>query len=361
MNITSGEAEREAERMLNEAYGRADDEDEDDYQQSIEERQKRLEELWRMEEQQAARAEAFFRKNSERQQRWLKASIYIPLFLAAVLYSFEKSDNRFLYSVLGIEQITVVRINFSLIAFSGFVWVVRYLQFGIGVLPLPKLLARKENEWAQDSAATSYERTAKLAQLRAKDSGRNQTLSGRARSNGTMSEPRDRLLAEVDRLGRSNTINLAFGLSSTVAGLAILYATVFGSNPSDTTSLEKFLISYLPKFSLIVFIEIFAYFFLGLYKKGLADIKYFQNEITNIESKSVALDAALTFREKDIVASVLEKISNTERNHVLEKGQTTVELEIARSEKESMLKFIKVIPAFAKIFSKEEKKTPREE
>ena len=41
-----------------------------------------------------------------------------------------------------------------------------------------------------------------------------------------------------------------------------------------------------------IFIEVFSFFFLKLYKSGLADILYYQNELTNLESKFLALELA---------------------------------------------------------------------
>lgn len=45
-------------------------------------------------------------------------------------------------------------------------------------------------------------------------------------------------------------------------------------------------------------IELFAYFFLSLYRTSLQKIKYFQNELTNIEAKQIALRAALSYGEQ---------------------------------------------------------------
>jgi len=39
-------------------------------------------------------------------------------------------------------------------------------------------------------------------------------------------------------------------------------------------------------------IELFAYFFLKLYKSDLSEIKYFQNELTNVEMRYAAVRLA---------------------------------------------------------------------
>ena len=88
--------------------------------------------------------------------------------------------------------------------------------------------------------------------------------------------------------------------------------------------------------SLSLFIEIFSFFFLKLYKSGLTEIKYFQNELTNIEMKFVSLDTALCTGEKDTITGVISEFSKTERNFILEKGQSTVELECSKANSQSV-------------------------
>jgi hypothetical protein len=89
---------------------------------------------------------------------------------------------------------------------------------------------------------------------------------------------------------------------------------------------------YVPRLSLIVFAELFAYFFLKLYKEGLADIKYYQNELSNIDLRLTALKAALTTRDNEILKIVIGELAKTERNFVLKSGESTVELEKYKSD-----------------------------
>lgn len=81
-----------------------------------------------------------------------------------------------------------------------------------------------------------------------------------------------------------------------------------------------------------VFIEVFAYFFLRLYKSSLSEIKYFQNEMTNTEAKLAALKCSLAPVESEAMSHEIKALSETERNAVLEKGQTTAEIEKAKIE-----------------------------
>ena len=55
---------------------------------------------------------------------------------------------------------------------------------------------------------------------------------------------------------------------------------------------------YAPRLTLSIFIEFFSFFFLRLYKTGISEIKYFQNELTNAELKFIAVEKAI-MTEKD--------------------------------------------------------------
>lgn len=140
-----------------------------------------------------------------------------------------------------------------------------------------------------------------------------------------------RLLQEISALGRRGNLNLGIGIVTTAAGLILLGIFVFNEIRTAMTPIE-FGMHFLPRLTLVVFIEIFAYFFLSLYKSTLAEIKYFQNEITNMEAKYISIKTALTLADAKVIGDVVGKVVDTERNHVLDKGQTTVELERARIE-----------------------------
>lgn len=134
-----------------------------------------------------------------------------------------------------------------------------------------------------------------------------------------------RLEGEVQNLAKRGNINLILGMATTLTGLSLLGYSVF--NAPALTSIIDLAGHFIPRISLVLLIEVFAYFFLKLYKQGLSEIKYFQNEITNIESKFLALRLSSESGQGDCIKEVVAKLLTTERNFVLEKGQTTIELE----------------------------------
>ena len=152
------------------------------------------------------------------------------------------------------------------------------------------------------------------------------------------SESINRLNNETSALSRRSNLNLVLGIFTTIAGLVVLYVYVsnISFDPKDPLLAAVVSAYFIPRLTLVIFIELFAYFFLKLYKSNLSEIKYFQNELTNIEAKFVSLRTAILGNNDSVAAEVIKSLSATERNFVLEKGQSTVELEHHKMDKESI-------------------------
>lgn len=155
-------------------------------------------------------------------------------------------------------------------------------------------------------------------------------------------EIRERLNKETNTLARRANLNLIIGIIIT----GITFYGIIAVLPLDLKDLyadDKFrpaisaenygwtiITHFIPRLSFIVLAQLFAYFFLRLYKSGLDDIKYYQNEITNIELKLSALKVALDTRDykgNETLKLVIGELAKVERNSVLKKDETTVELE----------------------------------
>ncbi len=145
---------------------------------------------------------------------------------------------------------------------------------------------------------------------------------------------RTRLNDEIVSLGRRGNVNLGIGVITTISAVVILASTVISGDANLKG--EALLSYYFPRFTLSVFIEIFSFFFLKLYKSGLSEIKYFQNELTNAELKFIAAEKAIVLENEESIKSVIEALSATERNFKLNKGESTVELERDRNERDSL-------------------------
>lgn len=158
-------------------------------------------------------------------------------------------------------------------------------------------------------------------------------------------ECRARLLQEIRDLNRKGNTNLAIGAGISTVGIILLGITLI-YEVTESRDMFTLVSHYVPRLSLIILIEVFAYFFLRLYKSGLAEVKYFQNELTNIEAKQISMDAAREASDNALIGVVVTKLADTERNHILTKDQTTVELEKAKLESESKVAFGKFVTDF---------------
>lgn len=168
-----------------------------------------------------------------------------------------------------------------------------------------------------------------------------------------------RINEEIRKLNLRANTSLAIGMIISFSGIYMLFISIdmFNSESFLTylyqgerikkDSIEIF-IQMLPRLSFVFIIELFAYFFLRLYKTGLDEIKYFQNELTNIESKLISVEVAYITKNDEAMKEALNVLVQTERNFILKKSQTTVELERAKSESENMQNILKAIPTFLK-------------
>ncbi len=140
-----------------------------------------------------------------------------------------------------------------------------------------------------------------------------------------------RLKREVDRLVKSSAYNLAIGGTISLSGIsALTYFLVF--EQSTQASTLDFVVHYAPRLGLVILIEAFSFFFLNLYRSSQAEIKYTQNELTNIEQKFAAFEVSRLVDGDEEITSVVKSLLDTERNFVIKKGETTIEIEKVRLE-----------------------------
>ncbi len=151
-----------------------------------------------------------------------------------------------------------------------------------------------------------------------------------------------RIDRETARITRNGNINLTIGFFTTFMAIFFLGYSLLGvSHTSDNT--QSFIFHFIPRFTLSFFIEMFSFFFLRIYKKNLDDIKYLNNERTNIDLKLIALKASIVHKDNDSLKVVLNDLSKTERNFILQKDESTVDLEKNKIDKLSMDKLLESI------------------
>lgn len=149
---------------------------------------------------------------------------------------------------------------------------------------------------------------------------------------------RSRLRKEIESLGRRGNLNLVIGVVTTIAAVTVLATTVLSGNHQLTQ--DELMAYYIPRLTLSIFIELFSFFFLKLYKAGLNEIKYFQNELTNVEMKFIAAEKAVMSDKEESISDVIKELASTERNFKLSKGESTVELEKFKTDQANNQKII---------------------
>jgi hypothetical protein len=128
-----------------------------------------------------------------------------------------------------------------------------------------------------------------------------------AQIKATFESTSTRLLKEISSLGLRGNLNLVIGFATTLIAIGALIYMV----PSTTLKFSdwtELLSHYLPRLTTVVFIEVFSFFFLRLYKTALAEIKFYQNELTGLAAWQIALDMAYLSKEPANIVLVIDRL-----------------------------------------------------
>lgn len=160
------------------------------------------------------------------------------------------------------------------------------------------------------------------------------------------------VITQINNTSKNASINLVLGIGLSFFALIILYLTITYNGFSYRKALpagytSQYLLHITPRIALSIFMEILAFFFLRLYKNSHDQVKYYQNEKINIESKVLALQTAIMY-DQDSINAVIVSLLSVERNFVLKKDETTVDLEKVKVLSTSNNDFMNSI---AKVFS----------
>lgn len=122
-----------------------------------------------------------------------------------------------------------------------------------------------------------------------------------------------RLRQEISYLGRKGNLNLVIGVLTTALAVGLLAYMVLGVDHKFVDLIEL-LSYYIPRVTTVVFIEVFSFFFLKLYKSNLGEIKYYQNELTNLAVQEIGLETARLTKEPSSLRLVVEALVKDDRN-----------------------------------------------
>jgi hypothetical protein len=139
-----------------------------------------------------------------------------------------------------------------------------------------------------------------------------------------------RLIDHINTLRNNAITNLFMGIGIAALGVIILFWAVLQVGSMKFDEIQKIdtyrvvALIIFPKLSITLFIQIFSYFFLAMYRSNQQEIRYFQNEITLIDSFAAALIGAIRTPAPPGLKLVLTALSKNERNRLMKKGEKTV-------------------------------------
>lgn len=129
---------------------------------------------------------------------------------------------------------------------------------------------------------------------------------------------------QISRLIGNSNLNLIIGTLTTLIAIIILGFSIY-QKATFTNSIDL-LSHYIPRISTVIFVEIFSFFFLKLYRKNLDEIKYFHNEMANLSFRISSLKASLILEDKETSSKIINEFAKVERNFILKEGETTERL-----------------------------------
>ena len=157
-------------------------------------------------------------------------------------------------------------------------------------------------------------------------------------------EYKNRLENHIKNLTKNSAVNLSIGLGTAIIGILVIIYLLLILEPPSEHDLQLF--HYLSRIFLAFFIELFSLFFIRLYRDNLFEIKYFHNELSNIDSKIIALKTALLKDNDEFIKEVIMELIKVDRNNVLKKGETTIELEKMKCDKTEYKTFVESFKNF---------------
>lgn len=172
----------------------------------------------------------------------------------------------------------------------------------------------------------------------------------------------DRLEREIEDQGNRANLNLVLGGFAAILALGLLlWVTLDTSRQlqdaiersvrhAATTPVGETLSAYLywgPVMGKLLTSStsaFIAFFFLSTYRRNLTEIRYFHNELTNIEARIAAIEFCDDTEGGDVTKlEILKGMGTIERNFVLRNGESTIDLIQKNLDREETASFVESI------------------
>ena len=132
-----------------------------------------------------------------------------------------------------------------------------------------------------------------------------------------LDEVNQRLKSASSTVSARGFLNLILGIAFAGGALMVLQQAVSFLSPESLARVPTSTVVYVmgTRVSIALVITLVAYFFLSLYRKSLEDAKFYQNEMTDMNSKAAALHLSYYEGDKALKAHVLTTLVESNRNH----------------------------------------------
>jgi hypothetical protein len=154
----------------------------------------------------------------------------------------------------------------------------------------------------------------------------------------------NRIKEEISRIRGNSSLNMWIGVIASVSAIVLLVTTI--------QEHEKDLMILIPRATVSILIEAFAFFFFSQYRKQQEEIKYWNNEKTNLDLKIFALSLAIDDEEigtKDYMRNLITTLIQSNRNIF---GSTPGEIKDEKSKEEKPKEPTEDKTIITEIFSK---------
>lgn len=147
------------------------------------------------------------------------------------------------------------------------------------------------------------------------DKLRNQGVNNNIQTEYIITKSLYRIDFLISNQEKKANINLFIGIIVAFLGVLFIIMNVL-DYPKNELNLYQLVLYILPRLSIILIIETFAYFFLRLYRLSLDEIKYLHNEATSIEHRLLALKVALEKNDEETIKEIILALSKFEKNSI---------------------------------------------
>jgi len=113
-------------------------------------------------------------------------------------------------------------------------------------------------------------------------------------SRDVIAQAKTRLLENASQIDKRSRVSLVTGSAISAIAVITLLAFAFPPIPLSMLTWQQLLSTYLPKLGVIVMLEVFALFFLRLYKASLAESRSVHADLNALSLKETALLSAWT-------------------------------------------------------------------